>query len=99
MADDIVKRLPLANVLAEWAPGSYDDRWTWDDEREWLWHCHREQMASLVADISANGVREPILLGDDGRVWDGHHRICAAIELNLTELPVAQHHRPQGGPS
>jgi ParB-like chromosome segregation protein Spo0J len=56
-------------------------------------------MASLVADISANGVREPILLGDDGRVWDGHHRICAAIELNLTELPVAQHHRPQGGPS
>jgi hypothetical protein len=29
-----------------------------------------------------------ILLGNDGRVWDGHHRILAAIELEIKMLTV-----------
>lgn len=28
------------------------------------------------------------LLGDDGRVWDGHHRIVAARSLGWRWLPV-----------
>lgn len=97
MSTDGGERMMLSALLTAWAPGSYDDRWTWDDEREWLWHCHREQMADLIADISANGIKEPVLLGDDGRVWDGHHRICAAMELGLDEVPIVHHQRPTGG--
>lgn len=29
-----------------------------------------------------------ILLGHDGRVWDGHHRIVAARRLGIESLPV-----------
>jgi len=94
VSTDGVERVRLSDLLAGWAPGSYDDRWTWNDEREWLWHCHREQMVDLIADISANGVKEPVLLGDDLRVWDGHHRICAAIELGLDEVPIVHHQHP-----
>lgn len=29
-----------------------------------------------------------IVLGNDGRVWDGHHRIVAARRLGFTHVPV-----------
>lgn len=33
-------------------------------------------------------IEQPICLGTDGRIWDGHHRIVAAIRLGFTSLPV-----------
>lgn len=33
-------------------------------------------------------VEQPICLGVDGRVWDGHHRVVAAIRLGFDRLPV-----------
>jgi hypothetical protein len=30
----------------------------------------------------------PVLLGSDGRVWDGHHRICIAIKYCIPSLMV-----------
>ena len=33
-------------------------------------------------------VYEPIMLGSDGRIWDGHHRIVAAVRLGFDRLPV-----------
>lgn len=33
-------------------------------------------------------IKEPILLGDDGRVWDGHHRVCAAMYIGESSVPV-----------
>jgi ParB-like chromosome segregation protein Spo0J len=38
--------------------------------------------------IEKTGIREPILLGNDGRVWDGHHRITAAHQLGIEEVPI-----------
>lgn len=84
----------LDDLLTRWRPGSQNDEWDWDDEYDWCWGHHQAAMADLVADIARNGIREPVLLGDDGRVWDGHHRIAAAIHLFLTEVPVVFHARP-----
>ena len=78
----------LTDLLARWAPGSQNAEWDWVDEYDWCWDHHQTVMADLWADIARNGIREPVLLGNDGRVWDGHHRICAAIHLFLTEVPV-----------
>jgi hypothetical protein len=30
------------------------------------------------------------MLGDDGRVWDGHHRLCVADEIGMREVPVTR---------
>lgn len=33
-------------------------------------------------------VEQPVCLGSDGRVWDGHHRIVAAHRLGFETIPV-----------
>jgi hypothetical protein len=33
-------------------------------------------------------VEQPVCLGSDGRVWDGHHRIVAARRLGFASVPV-----------
>lgn len=82
-------RMPLSRILAEWRPGSHD--WSWDDE-----------YADLVGDDVTRRIEErvlgggigfidhiaPVLLGSDGRVWDGHHRIVLAMKHGITELRV-----------
>lgn len=35
-------------------------------------------------------MREPVLLGNDGRVRDGHHRIAASVYLGLEEILVEE---------
>lgn len=79
--------LATSVLVAYWRPGSYDPPWSWDDEAaDCASHPH---MADLVESIRADGIREPVLLGaDDGRVWDGHHRVCAALALGLPSVPV-----------
>lgn len=80
------KRLPLWVVLAGYRDG--DER-GWAIEFEDLWSREAETMSALLADIAEHGIREPILLGDDGRVWDGHHRLAVAHRLNLPDVPIA----------
>lgn len=77
-------------VMKRWRPGSYDSPgWNWSKE----WRDVQKKTGSgdlrrLIESISAHGVTTPVLLGDDGRVWDGHHRICIAHQLGVTRLPV-----------
>lgn len=42
----------------------------------------------LEAHAAEHGISQPVCLGPDGRVWDGHHRIVAARRLGLDSLPV-----------
>lgn len=77
----------LAEIVAFWRPGSHD--WSW-----------AEEYADLVDDPVTQAIRErvaregigfqdhlaPVLLGSDGRVWDGHHRICIALEQGISVL-------------
>lgn len=72
-------------IMLGWRPGSYDEPWSWKDERKAIWKEHSTQ--DLLIDIRDNGIREPVILGDDGRVWEGHHRICIAWWLSLSEIP------------
>lgn len=81
--------MPLAELMQRWAPGSFNESWTWAAEDRYLWEKDGERMRALLDDIAANGVREPIVLGTDGRVWDGHHRVCVAWCLELDVVPVA----------
>jgi hypothetical protein len=60
----------------------------WDAEMDYLRAEHAVELYALVPSIQRKGVLEPILLGNDGRVWDGHHRLCVALDLGITHVPV-----------
>jgi len=49
-------------------------------------------MTELKADINRNGIQNPLIVREDesGERWlrNGHHRLVAAMELGLTEVPV-----------
>jgi hypothetical protein len=43
-------------------------------------------------------VEQGTLIGDDGRLWDGHHRLYAAYWMGYTHVPV-KYARPVGDAS
>ena len=84
-----LERMTLAQVVAFWRPGSHD--WTWAEEyADVMTH---ERTPAIRQRVMENGIgfqdhEAPILLGPDGRVWDGHHRICIALELRISMVDV-----------
>lgn len=78
------KMHPL-DIMADYKPG---DRWDrepgdtlpngWGTEWRLLWTFRGRKMRRLTLSALLFGIRKPILLGSDGRVWDGHHRLLAA---------------------
>ena len=85
----MLTRKPLAQILAFWRPGSHD--WSWAEEYADL--IDHPVTAAVRKRVLADGFGfsdeiAPILLGSDGRIWDGHHRIVLAIEGGEHELTV-----------
>lgn len=78
----------LDMLMSQYRPGSRTDWWLWSDEFQDLWSRQPDYMAKLLADINANGIHDPICLGTDGRIWDGHHRIAVATALGFQRVPV-----------
>jgi len=78
--------MPAKTLMGSYRPGSYGDEWTWLDEKADLFSWDSEKMNELIQDLKVNGMMEPVLLGDDGRVWDGHHRIIAAMKADVPVL-------------
>ena len=81
--------MPLAQVVEFWRPGSHD--WTWVDEYADI--VARPETPAIRKRVQEEGIGfldrvAPILLGSDGRVWDGHHRICIALELGIGTVNV-----------
>jgi ParB-like chromosome segregation protein Spo0J len=76
-------------ILDEVQPG---DPHEWKDEFEWLWTVQPDKMAALIGDIIENGIHTPIEIGQTARgqyrMWDGHHRVAAALALGLPRIPV-----------
>jgi len=72
------------HLIGVYAVGSGD--WSWIEEYDHL--IDQPDTQKLLARIREEGIREPILLGSDGRVWDGHHRIVIAMHLGLDSVPV-----------
>jgi hypothetical protein len=74
-------------ITKYWRPGSGD--WDWREEARQLRTGSTEVFDQITSDISCRGVLTPVLLGDDGRVWDGHHRLVAAMYLDPSlRIPV-----------
>lgn len=89
-APDLVSK-PLAQITTFWRPGSRSDNWTWADEYAEL--IDHPVTAAVHKRVDNEGIDfadkfAPVLLGSDGRVWDGHHRIVIAIKLGLASLMV-----------
>jgi ParB-like chromosome segregation protein Spo0J len=80
--------MTLRRFLREIAPGSFDPPYSWDDEADHLWANEPERMSRLVDDIARNGQARPVMVGDDGRLWDGHHRVTALRHLGRTYLTI-----------
>ncbi|MCK6576336.1 ParB N-terminal domain-containing protein, partial [Myxococcota bacterium] len=60
----------------------------------------RNKFAQFKAQIGREGIKEPIkFVTHDGRryVVDGHHRLRAAKELGLKDVPVEEVQLPHGG--
>lgn len=77
--------VPLRSFLEVIRDG--DER-GWNEEYAFLWGNHRERMEDLGRAVISEGILEPILVGSDGRVWDGHHRVGVAIALGLETIPI-----------
>lgn len=75
----------LVDLMRDYRDG---DEHGWFTEFDWLRDNDAERLAALRTDAATNGIRVPILLGDDGRIWDGHHRVCVAYDLGLAEVPT-----------
>lgn len=79
------------DLLANYRPGSYDATlWTWEEEFAELFNRDTYDILALWKSVKENGILEPILLGDDGRVWDGHHRLTVANMMKLEDVPTEQ---------
>jgi hypothetical protein len=60
----------------------------------------KAEFEALKADIKANGIKEPIKYVEHGGrkyIVDGHHRLRAAQELGIREVPVQKVEPPYGG--
>lgn len=83
--DEDAREVPLSAILAVYRDG--DER-GWVNEFNLLEETHGPKLDMLKTSIQEDGIREPIVLGPDGRVWDGHHRLCAAESLGIEKVPV-----------
>lgn len=86
-------------ILVGWRPGSGEWGW-WAEERD-LEAREPEVMARWrrrVRRFGLWGIDEPILLGDDRRVWDGHHRLVAASQVGFSGLVEVRYGRTVPSP-
>ena len=79
--------MSLAVLMQTYRPGSAD--WSWKEEFADLRARDGEVLAWLRREMSGGKwVGEGVLLGDDGRVWDGHHRLLVSTEQGRAMVPV-----------
>ncbi len=87
--------MAVGDLIQRWAPGSYDADWTWEQEKDDLIDHDMDRLSEMVVDILlGEGIRRPVVLGADGRVWDGHHRIVAAMIAGLSSMVPVMHSEP-----
>lgn len=60
----------------------------WHEELQYIWYDDRERTLSLLDEVGRTGmILEPVVIGPDRRVWDGHSRIAVALALGIA-VPV-----------
>lgn len=79
--------LHIDDILRQWAPdGDFD----WPTTFSLLDRARLSDVDALAEDVQFNGIREPVRLGDDGRVRDGHLRLLVADLLGIEAVPVVK---------
>lgn len=86
-----VQSMGLDDIIARWRPGSQGDDWSW--AHEWACMMVDPKTSAIWEMVEREGIGfadafHPILLGNDGRVWDGHHRICIALQRGIESVMV-----------
>ena len=81
----MAQEMPIRELIETIAPGEPHG---WGVEILDLLARDRRRTRALAASITAHGVRTPVLIGDDGRLWDGHHRVVASIYLGRETIPA-----------
>jgi len=87
----ILTEVRVADLVDLYRPGSRD--WGWMEECLDLFSRDKAKTFRILERVLNEGIGfaddiQPILLGNDGRIWDGHHRICIAIELGIERVMV-----------
>lgn len=79
-------KMRLTDILAGWKPDSYALDKSWADEHFYL--STQDQVKTfeireliLQKGFGFDDLKKPIKLGNNGVVWDGHHRLVIAMEL------------------
>ena len=88
--------MELLYLLSNYLPGHRTTEWSWKDEEIDIGNricicCglqghYQEQLEAYIGIYSLVGMG--ICLGTEGFIWDGHHRIIAAIHLNIPLVPI-----------
>jgi hypothetical protein len=99
----IEKVMPLEEIMRDWVPGSIPQPWSWEDEAQDLdqrvcccrsmTHLKRlggkgHYQRKIEKKLKSGWFGDPVMLGNDGRVWDGHHRIIASWRQGRKMVPA-----------
>lgn len=76
----------LTMFLAYTEPGDQD--WSWRSQFKWLEENHHDKLRRVYWSMHAEGQHEAVKVGPDQRLWDGHHRVWAAVALGWKEILV-----------
>lgn len=80
-----VQMMTAECVMRQVGPGS---GLSWQEELCHLWTEGLHDTFTLLSHVAVDGkINEPIIIGPDGRLWDGHHRLACALALNM-EVPA-----------
>jgi len=80
------RRMPTADLVRDFTNG---DQTSWPEEIAWIREHHPRRLARITREIEGGNFPPIRLCFDEKRVVDGHHRIVAALDLELPSVPVA----------
>ena len=90
----MVENMKMSELVSYTAHAEYGCKLLADMTRDDVqhWGEYQGSIDQLIEDIRENGILNPLLVQEDesGERWlrNGHHRLVAALELRLTEVPV-----------
>lgn len=80
---DFYGHLPVVLVGVAWILENF----TTGDERTWDEEVADIDLSGTRASFAEHGIVNPVTLGTDGRVLDGHHRLLVAREEGVAFIP------------
>lgn len=83
----VTETMPLDDLLANWRDG---EEHGWQTEFDDVKTRFTAEFDEIANSIQEHGQKEPVLLGNDGRVWDGHKRLTVLHTLGIDTVLVTR---------